>query len=462
MLTKKIYLYISLLLCAAFSLKAESGENLMKLGKYREAAEIFAKTADAKPNDALANTLAAEAYLWARDKAKAGEYAKRAGVHTTYLEAVQKMLDYNLDAAAELLEKYTSGKNAKTANMAKVEQLENRMEQTRTMLERVEKIVVVDSLQVPRSDFFKAYRLSSYTGQLLSPALLPEGFKAEKGTAVFRTQLGDKMMWGAPDEAGKTHIVESAQLADGTWEEPHPIDGAVNDSGATQVSFPFVLSDGVTMYFASNDPETSFGGLDIYISRFDGDKYLEPQNLGMPYNSAYDDYMFVIDETSGSGWWATDRNAKPGMVTIYIFQPTDLRVNYPVDTPELASLARLNNISLTQPKDFIKTAFIDNVTTGAVAHASNATPDFEFAMPDGRIITDLKQMKNPQAADALTNYLDYKMEYNDVCSRLERLRVDYRDGNKDVASQILDLEGQCLRMQRELRRLSNIVVSTEK
>lgn len=462
MLTKKICFFISLLTLTAFSINAESGENLMKQGKYREAAEIFAKSADAKPNDALANTLAAEAYLWARDKAKADDYAKRAGIHATYLEAVQKMLDYDLDAASELLEKYTSGKNAKTANMAKVEQLENRIEQTRTMLERVEKIVVVDSLQVPRSNFFKAYHLSSYTGQLQSPAHLPKGFKAEKGTAVFRTQLGDKMMWGAPDESGKIRIVESAQLADGTWEEPHPVGGAVNDSGATQVSFPFVLSDGVTMYFASNDPETSFGGLDIYISRFDGDKYLEPQNLGMPYNSAYDDYMFVIDETTGSGWWATDRNAKPGMVTIYIFQPTDLRVNYPVDTPELASLARLDNIKLTQPIDFIKTAFIDNVSTGAVAHAINSTPAFEFAMPDGRIITDFKQLNNQQAADALANYLDYKMEYDDTRSRLDKLRADYRNGNKDVASQILDLEGKCLQMQRELRRLSNLVISTEK
>ncbi len=462
MLTKKINLLIALMLCSAFSLVAENAETLMKLGNYSEAAKLFAKKADASPSDAMANLLAAEAYLWARDNAKADAYAKRAGAHALYLDAVRKMLDYNLDEASELLEKYTSGKNAKTANTAKAEQLENRIEQTRSMLERVEKIVVVDSLQVPRNDFFKAYRLSPYAGSLLSPAQLPDSFEAENGAAVFRTQLGNKMMWGALDDTGRTRIVESGQLADGSWETPHPIDGAVNAPEAQHVNFPYVLSDGVTMYFASDDPESSFGGLDIYISRFDSDKYLEPQNLGMPYNSPYNDYMFVIDETTGAGWWATDRNAKPGMVTIYIFQPSDLRVNYPVDTPALASFARLDNIARTQPDGFDKKAFLNKIDAETASQTSGQNPEFEFALPDGRIITDLTQFQNPKAADALENYLEYKKEYDAARVLLNNLRADYRNGNKSVASHILDLESQCLRMQHELLRLSNLVVSAEK
>lgn len=459
---KKSYIVLGLLVASFLSLGAVKPETLMKQGKYEDAAKLLSKTADAKPSDLMANTLAAEAWLWARNKTNADAYAKRAGIHSIYLDAVQSMLDYNLDQAEEFLEKYTSGKNAKTANMEKVEQLEERINQTRSMLERVEKIVVVDSLQVPRAEFFKAYRLSPYAGSLLSPSELPDGFSAQDGTAVFRTQLGNKMMWGATDEKGNTKIVESGQLTDGTWENPHPIDGAVNSPGATQVSFPYILSDGVTMYFASNDPETSFGGLDIYISRFDGDKYLEPQNIGMPYNSAYDDYMFVIDETTGAGWWATDRNAKPGMVTIYLFQPSDLRVNYKVDTPHLAQLARLDNIALTQPKDFDKTEFINKINAEAAAQSNYKAPDFEFALPDGRIITDIQQLNNPEAAEALENFLDYKNELNATYKQLESLRNDFRNGDKSVASNILDLEGKTMRMQRELRRLSNLVISAEK
>ncbi len=60
---------------------------------------------------------------------------------------------------------------------------------------------------------------------------------------------------------------------------------------------PFFMSDGVTLYYA-NDGDESIGGYDIFISRKGEDGFLQPQNIGMPYNSPYDDYMLAIDEVT--------------------------------------------------------------------------------------------------------------------------------------------------------------------
>ena len=37
------------------------------------------------------------------------------------------------------------------------------------------------------------------------------------------------------------------------------------------------------------------------------DTYLAPENVGMPFNSPYNDYMYVIDEFNNLGWFASDR-----------------------------------------------------------------------------------------------------------------------------------------------------------
>ena len=95
------------------------------------------------------------------------------------------------------------------------------------------------------------------------------------------------------------------------------------------------MPDGVTLYFANNG-ENSLGGYDIFMTRrSDGDgegkEYFQPQNVGMPYNSPFNDFMMAIDEASGLGWWATDRNQIPGKVTVYVFIPSQMRVNVEPD-----------------------------------------------------------------------------------------------------------------------------------
>lgn len=74
----------------------------------------------------------------------------------------------------------------------------------------------------------------------------------------------------------------------------------------------------------------------------------------MPYNSPYDDYLLAIDEITGIGWWATDRNQLEDSITIYKFIPSDLRQNYDSGADDLVDKARITDFRSTweEGKDY--------------------------------------------------------------------------------------------------------------
>lgn len=96
--------------------------------------------------------------------------------------------------------------------------------------------------------------------------------------------------------------------------------GSINDS--INANYPYVLTDGATIYYAA-DGENSIGGYDIFVTRYNTNTntYLTPENVGMPFNSPYNDYMFAIDEFNNLGWFASDRYQPEGKVCIYVFIP---------------------------------------------------------------------------------------------------------------------------------------------
>ena len=63
------------------------------------------------------------------------------------------------------------------------------------------------------------------------------------------------------------------RLLDG-WSEPESLT-SLNEQG--NVNYPFLMSDGITLYYAS-DGEGSLGGYDIFVTRYDSENsnYLRP------------------------------------------------------------------------------------------------------------------------------------------------------------------------------------------
>lgn len=390
-----------------------------------------------------------------RTKTKAKPRAQATAVTAASLvNKIESEIDaYDFAAAAETLEKYEEHSDA---SERRADELRSRIDLGASMLERVEQLIVIDSLTVDKAKFISAFNIDPASGEIHDSGILPEGLKGDRQTAVYSTTSGNSLTWAVTDKKGR-HLVTSSLLADGTWEKPASLGENVNMAGATITDYPWLMNDGVTLYFASNDSATTLGGLDIYLTRYDGEKYLEAQNVGFPYNSTADDYMLAIDESTGAGWWATDRNHLGDKVTIYVFVPREMRVNYPQDTPDLINRARLTDYRATIPvgKDYAELLRRIHVP---FTRESQQSDEIYFPLPDGRIITSVDQLNTEAARNALIDYLDKEHELAECIADLWDMRSRYEAGDTNVGSDILQAESHLEQLRAERLRLSNMAV----
>lgn len=340
------------------------------------------------------------------------------------------------------------------------------------MMERVENVEILDSATVAADDFFNAVRLAPATGRLTDSGALVKPLQGQPARGVsepvFVTEDGSTILWTGYDEDADEQlntIYESVRLADGSWAAPRPLftRASIFEDGETgTVASPFLMADGVTYYFAADGPQ-SLGGLDIFVVRRDGDGFLQPANVGMPYNSPANDYMMAIDEVTGLGWFVTDRNAPEDCVTVYVFVPSELRVNFPAETEGLADVAMLKTLEpYTREGEASHASLLDDLDDLTAPVAQHERPDFEFAMPDGRILTDYKQLRSNDAMDLMAQRVSLLRQRDELASLLSDMRADYGRGDRSQTDRILASERRLDEMDTQLRKLSNDIVECEK
>lgn len=462
---RKIYVFAVLLLTLlnASAATLDQAKTLYNKGNYSEALPTFKELLAQSPKDASLNHWTGVCLY------KTGNYSeaipllefassKNVAESPRYLAYIA-FDEYRFDDAENYITKYHTilAKNKKVVP-ADIETLSAQILNARNMLQRVEQVQIIDSINVDSDTFFKFYKLSRDAGSLNATTTLPAGFSATTPSVVFKPESQTPIFWAMTNSVGASQLVTSAMLSDGTWEKPHPLGSNLNDGG--NANYPYIMPDGVTLYFA-NDGENSIGKYDIFITRKDDDTFLQPQNMGMPYNSPHNDYMLVIDETTGIGWWATDRNRIEGKVTIYMFIPNESRANYPTDTPNLVNLAKINAIKDSWLEGADYSSILARLNNIDMSTPNNSGHDFTLSLPNGDVYHSLSDFKNEAAATAMQEYLDALQAHNAKKSQLTLLRKKYSDGDKSVAQQILSLEQLILDETSELVRLRNIAVSLE-
>lgn len=107
------------------------------------------------------------------------------------------------------------------------------------------------------------------------------------------------------------------KLDNGSWSEPVNLGPSIN-SERDEV-FPFIHADG-TLFFSSNRSQNNAGGLDIYQATSTNDQYTTaPIQLGYPFNTAFDDFGFIIDLDQKNGYLSSNRPNGQGNDDIYSF-----------------------------------------------------------------------------------------------------------------------------------------------
>ena len=179
---------------------------------------------------------------------------------------------------------------------------------------------------VKRTDRNGTIRLKIYKAEKLGdswsdPIELP--FSSDEYSVSHPALSPDnKKLYFASDMPGTTGFSDLWVvdiLGDNEFGEPRNLGPKVNTEG--RENFPYISKKG-NLYFSS-DGRPGLGGLDIYVAatRKNGDiAYII--NLGKPINSPQDDFAFIVDESTNTGYFSTNRYFGMGGDDIFKFKRT--------------------------------------------------------------------------------------------------------------------------------------------
>ena len=378
----------------------------------------------------------------------------------------EAMAAYDFSLAEELLESQIAKLKKKKQPTEQEEALLETARKSQLRLHATEQVTFIDSLLLPKSQVLQQIKLSEECGAIMG---YPDFFNTAKDSActLFRNELGNYIVYAEPNQKGRLRLKDKS-LIGGEWSMERQLAG-FEEEEEDNLNYPFMLSDGITMYYAA-ECEESIGGYDIFMTRYDADnqQFLAPENIGMPFNSPANDYLMVIDEYQQLGWFVTDRNQPADTVCLYTFIPSETRRIYNEETVgkmKLASLARIASIKDTwTDKNAVNAAQKRLAEARQGLKSETKSRDFTFVVNDHKTYYTLTSFKNPQAQQKAKIWLETQKEYDAKAGELSALRSKYAAMNAAQRSQIAAqirltesaferLATDKLALEKEIRRL---------
>ena len=370
-----------------------------------------------------------------------------------------------LAALLVILPSSVDAQKKKSATKAKVKQkttvVDNEFEQRlESMRGFTQKVMFIDSVVVSKSKLLSSLNIPDEAGSIQA---YNKFFNTtdQPNSIVYLNQLKNKCVFSKFTDGGWD--LYSKEMIGGKWSNAVPLKGLDILGDDVDINWPFLLSDGTTLYFAAKGEE-SIGGFDIFMTRYDEttQSYLKPENIGMPFNSIDNDYFFIVDEYDGIGWFATDRNQPEGKVCIYSFIYNNVRENYVVDeyTPEqLRQLSEIHSISQTWTSNQARLDALEQLTAVYKRKFTQKKKnDFEFVINDELTYTTLTDFRSVEAAEMYVDLNELLRKKNKLDSSIERARIAYptaRQAQREqYKQQLLAAEKQSEKYETDIKNLS--------
>jgi hypothetical protein len=334
------------------------------------------------------------------------------------------------------------------------------------MREVTQQIVFIDSVVIGKKDFLSAIRLNPESGKLMTYNQFFNS-KGHDDAYVFLNEMGNKCYISDENTEGQMQLYTSDKLG-GEWSAPVAVKGI--NSGITEANYPFMMADGTTLYFAAKGQE-SIGGYDIFVTRYDSEdsQFLKPENVGMPFNSVANDYMYVIDEQTNIGYFATDRRQPKDKVCIYIFIPPTSRHTYPLDKysdEQLRSLAEIRRIADTWGNGKERKQAVERMKNMAIESASlKGATGMSFIINDQVTYTSISQFRSEESLSLYKELTDTQKRLENMKNNLEKSRNYYAKAKAEdkrvLRTEILDAEQQLLQLTTDIKTLEKRIRNAE-
>ena len=450
---KFILILLSIVHCTlCVNIKAQTrrdGEFLFNEKRYEEAYGVYEKLMNRQPRDYTLKYLAGrclfelnryeEALVLLESAAKHDVLKANVWLYEIYFS------QYRFADAVDVLSLYI---DKATLNADDKEEYASKLFKANlgaSMLDRVEDIAIIDSMKLHKDMFLEAYRLSKDLGKL---DLYYEvyGLKTPQPQVSYYTGRGDKMIFARETLNGDLDLNVSYRLVGG-WSEAFALSSVLNTY--EHENFPFELSDGVTLYFAS-EGHNSIGGYDIFMTRYSNtiNDYSEPVNIGMPFNSTANDYLYVFDEITNIAWFATDRFQHPDTVVIYEFVPNKEKIL--LKTEDLKY-----RCDVAQLKQYRKAQLVTEEQSQEALSIEEKESEINFFVNDGIIYTRMAQFKSEEAKGLYVKAQEADKRYLTLKRLLEGKRREFFFSNSEEDQEILKQE--ILNLEIEIRKYKDLL-----
>ena len=471
---KRIKLFIiSALVCVfANAQTLQQGRNYFLQGDYEKAKPIMLKYLKQKPDDASRNYWYGICCMETGEPEKSIPYLEKAAAKKIF-KANRALGEYYMatedyQSAITNFETYVSGISAdKELHDPETEQRFTTMADSLKILLRMvrntSRICFIDSFLISKDELFSTYIIGESTGSFF-PA--DEFFDDETEGEVFLPETEQSVLYSRLTADGTFRLFTKFKSFD-RWTDETPVNGLDTDG---DLRYPFLQNDGITIYYAATGSE-SMGGLDIFVSRYNTatSRYLKPENIGMPFNSEANDYLYVIDEANNLGWFATDRRQPADTVCVYVFIPSERTQKFNYENDDIHAIhraARLTSIEETQTDLNAVRAARQRLTLLRYQLVEKAEQgSFTYIIDDFTTYHDADDFKCPDAARMFQEWTELKRQYESDLAKLNGRRDEYADASpmekQRMTSQLLELEEKVLQTEQRVIRMENEIRTTE-
>ena len=212
-------------------------------------------------------------------------------------------------------------------------------ENGRAMSGFVDNPVVVARHRFSVSDFFLYYPFRDSSWRSV-PNQLDSAAGHPYSKALYAPDGADVIYYSAVDSEGIRNICMT-EKKDTVWTTPALINEQM--TSASDEIYPVLSPDGKTMYFASAGLY-GVGGYDLYASEWneEGADWSAPVNLGFPYSSPADDFLYMNTPDGKFTIFASNRDCSKDSVYVYVLEYVSMPVRKAIeDSAELEQLSHL-------------------------------------------------------------------------------------------------------------------------
>ena len=338
-------------------------------------------------------------------------------------DSLHKNLNFN---KAVILYKEILSSNIDSLSKLKIESKLFLSENGMSMMNFSYKPIVVAKQTFSLNDFFLYYPLENKSWRKI-----PNQLDSSKTTGLVRATYipeGSKNIYYSAKDSDKVRNLYNIQYKDSIWALPRLVNPDL--TSAFNEAYPLISKDGKTMYFSS-EGLYGVGGYDLYKSKWDEKtgNWGAPTNLGFPFSSPANDFLFFDTADDKYSIFASDRDSPKDSINVYVIEFENNPIHTALTEEELKEI-----MSLVPKNDL--TTLNNNIS------ASSSIPE---NIDIEKYSTKAKEVKGLR--DSISIYSDKLNTY-----RTRYTEVDNTDERANLTSTILSMEEELPLLQEHLNK----------